>query len=192
METLDQRIRRVTSETVAIVPYDPRWPERFEAERQHLLASLPQGLVVSIEHVGSTAVPGLAAKPIVDMLVEVSDLSVVKARVVALLEAQGYEYYWRPLRGDDEPPYYAWFIKRDPVSGARTHHIHMVDGTFPERDDWLAFRDYLIAHPAVATDYAALKVDLAAKFLHDRVGYTQAKTRFISAVVTQAGQHPRA
>ena len=69
METPEQKIARVTKEEVALAPYDPRWPEAFEEERRHLLSCLPKNLIKRIEHFGSTAVPGLPAKPIVDMLV---------------------------------------------------------------------------------------------------------------------------
>ncbi len=129
------------------MPYDPSWPEAFEAERDHLRACLPAELIGRIEHFGSTAVPGLSAKPIVDMLVEVTDLEAVRERVVPILEAQGYDYIWRPTIGDDGPPWYAWFIKRDPATGERTHHIHMVEASFAEHWDRLLFRDYLIEHP---------------------------------------------
>src|SRR5262245_22266945 len=75
MEPLEERIRRVVQEDVAIAPYDPRWPELFRREKEHLLSCLPTELIVRVEHFGSTAVPGLAAKPVVDVLVEVTDLS---------------------------------------------------------------------------------------------------------------------
>jgi GrpB-like predicted nucleotidyltransferase (UPF0157 family) len=113
---------------VAVVPYNPLWPELFRLEKEHLLACLPGVLVRRVEHFGSTAVPGLAAKPVIDILVEVADVDRTKVQIVPVLEAQGYDYFWRPTRGDDGPPFYAWFIKRDPASGARTHHIHMVEG----------------------------------------------------------------
>ena len=125
METLEEKIARVVKEDVAVVPYDPRWPEMFEQERLHLLSGLPNDLIKKIEHFGSTAVPGLLAKPIVDILVEVASLDETKRRIVPILEAQGYDYFWRPSWGDDTPPFYAWFIKRD-KNGNRTHHIHMV------------------------------------------------------------------
>src|SRR5262245_15063190 len=144
METLRQRIQRVTQEDVAIGPYDPRWPESFRHEKEHLLSCLPQELIRRIEHFGSTAVPGLAAKPIVDILVEVTDLEQTKSRIVPVLEVQGYDYFWRPTSGDDGPPFYAWFIKRDPRTGTRTHHIHMVESHFVDHWDRLLFRDYLI------------------------------------------------
>ena len=71
MESLEERIRRVVQENVALVSYDPKWPRLFQEEKEHLLACLPRELIGQIEHFGSTAVPGLAAKPIIDILVEV-------------------------------------------------------------------------------------------------------------------------
>jgi GrpB-like predicted nucleotidyltransferase (UPF0157 family) len=186
VETLEERIRRVASERIEIVSYDPSWPDRFEAEKRHLRSCLPPGIVLRIEHLGSTAVPGLAAKPIVDMLVGVSDLAAVRVQVVPILEAQGYEYFWRPTTGDDGPPFYAWFIKRDPVTGLRTHHIHMVESGFVDHWERLIFRDYLIEHPDVAEEYSNLKRRLADEFPNDRVGYTQAKTEFIERVMDLA------
>jgi GrpB-like predicted nucleotidyltransferase (UPF0157 family) len=191
METLEQRIRRVVQEEIAIVPYDPRWPEVFRREKEHLLSCLPNDLIRRIEHFGSTAVPGLAAKPVVDVLVEVTDLRATQARVVPVLEPQGYEYFWRPTHGDDGPPFYAWFIKRDPGTGSRTHHLHMVEGDFVEHWDRLLFRDYLIEHPTVARDYEGLKIRLASAAPHDRVAYTHGKTEFIADVTARAKRHYR-
>jgi GrpB-like predicted nucleotidyltransferase (UPF0157 family) len=187
VETLEQKIARVLRDHVDVVPYDPAWPARFARERDHLRACLPSDLVRRIEHFGSTAVPGLAAKPIVDMLVEVTDLEATKARIAPVLEAQGYDYFWRASRDDDRPPFYAWFIKRD-ASGVRTHHIHMVEAHF---DHWdrLLFRDWLIARPDVAREYAALKQRLAQFHASDRIAYTRAKTEFVLAATARAKQH---
>ncbi len=184
METLEQKIQRVVAEAVDVVPYDPRWPESFEREQAHLRACLPSDLLGRIEHFGSTAVPELAAKPIVDMLVEVTSLEAAQARAVPILEAQGYDYFWRPTSGDDTPPFYAWFIKRD-ARGERTHHIHMVELHF-EHWNRLLFRDYLIAHPEVAREYGALKLRLSVAHHGDRVEYTEAKAAFIQRVTKQA------
>jgi GrpB-like predicted nucleotidyltransferase (UPF0157 family) len=185
VEPLGERVRRVSSETIVIVPYDSRWPELFLAERAHLLSCLPRELIGRIEHYGSTSVPGLSAKPIVDMLVEVTDLAEVRRRVVPILEAQGYDYFWRPTHGDDGPPFYAWFIKRD-AEGARTHHVHMVESAFSQHWDGLVFRDYLIEHSEVAREYEALKMRLAAEFPNDREAYTDAKSEFIEDVTARA------
>jgi len=177
METLDERIARVLQEHVSIVPYDPNWPRMFDEEKQHLLDCLPKEMIRRIEHFGSTAIPGLAAKPIVDMLVEVTSLEETKTRIVPVLESQGYDYFWRPTRGDDTPPFYAWFIKRD-ATGARTHHIHMIEREF-EQWERLLFRDYLIEHPEVAKEYEALKLGLANDHPNDRIAYTEGKTDFV-------------
>jgi GrpB-like predicted nucleotidyltransferase (UPF0157 family) len=187
METLEEKIARVVKEHVDVVPYDPRWPAMFVAERDHLLACLPEGLVTRIEHFGSTAVPGLCAKPIVDVLVEVPDLEETKRRVAPILEAQGYDYFWRASFGETTPPFYAWFIKRD-GSGARTHHLHMVEAHF-EHWDRLLFRDYLIEHPDVAREYGRLKQALSRRHEQDRVAYTHAKSEFIRTVTERAKRH---
>ncbi len=190
VETLEERISRVAGEHVAVVPYDPIWPKMFQQERDHLRSCLPNDLVKRIEHFGSTAVPGLAAKPIVDILVEVADLEETRRRIAPVLEAQGYDYFWRPSWGDSTPPFYAWFIKRD-ESGSRTHHIHMVEAHF-EHWDRLLFRDYLLLHPGVAREYAELKINLSERHDRDRIAYTEAKTDFIVAVTARAKEYFRA
>lgn len=185
-EPLEERIARAVREDVALAPYDPHWAESFRRERAHLEACLPRALVRRIEHFGSTAVPGLAAKPIVDMLVEVTDLAATRERIAPILESQGYDYFWRPTVGD-APPFYAWFIKRDPATGARTHHLHMVEDTPEFAGHWerLLFRDWLVAHPEAAREYAELKTRLAGA-AHDRVAYTAGKTEFVLRVTARA------
>jgi len=189
METPEQRIARVVREEITISPYDPRWPESFRQEKEHLQSCLPKDLVRRIEHFGSTAVPGLAAKPIVDMLVEVSDLEATKVRIAPVLESQCYDYFWRATSGEDGPPFYAWFIKRDPRTGARTHHIHMVEADFAEHWDRLLFRDYLIEQPEVAKEYEVLKCRLASALPQERVAYTRSKTDFVVWVTEQAKRY---
>lgn len=181
-------VQRVTGEKIEIAPYDPTWPESFRHEKKHLLSCLPEKLVGRIEHFGSTAIPGLAAKPIIDMFVEVADLKATRTEIAPLLEAQDYDYFWRPTHGDDGPPFYAWFIKRDAQTAVRTHHIHMVERSFIGHWDRLLFRDYLIAHAKVAREYQALKVRLAAASSHDRVAYTRGKSEFIERVTADARQ----
>ena len=106
------------------------------------------------------------------MLVEVTDLEATKERIAPILESQAYEYFWRPTSGDDTPPFYAWFIKRN-KDGIRTHHIHMVEASFEEHWERLRFRGHLIAHPETAEEYARLKMQLAASHPNDRVAYTE-------------------
>jgi GrpB-like predicted nucleotidyltransferase (UPF0157 family) len=187
VETLEEKIKRVLKDKVQVMPYNPNWPVLFEQEKKYLLACLPGELINRIEHFGSTAVPGLAAKPIIDILVEVTSLEETKKRIAPILESQGYDYFWRPTWGDDIPPFYAWFIKRD-SKGNRTHHIHMVEHHF-EHWDRLLFRDYLIEHPEVAKEYQDLKYRLYNAHPHDRIAYTKGKTDFIERVTAMAKKY---
>jgi GrpB-like predicted nucleotidyltransferase (UPF0157 family) len=182
-EHLRERIERLGCETVEIVPYDARWHGLF-LEESARLTQLFTALVRRVEHMGSTAVPGLSAKPIVDMLIEVTSLEETTAQIVPVLEADGYDYLWRPTSGDDTPPFYAWFIKRN-REGQRTYHIHMVERDFPQWEA-LLFRDYLIAHPDVAQQYVDVKQRLAAEFPNDRVAYTDGKGEFVRRVTDMA------
>lgn len=184
METLQEKIARVVAEHVEVVPYDPAWPALYEQERKHLRECLPQELIGRIEHFGSTAVPGLAAKPVVDMLVEVSSLAAAREVVPSIFEPQGYDYFWRPTFGDDGEPFYCWLIKRD-EAGKRTHHIHMVEAHF-EHWDRIVFRDYLRQHPQTMQEYADLKLRLARQYPGDRIAYTEAKGEFIRRVTEKA------
>jgi GrpB-like predicted nucleotidyltransferase (UPF0157 family) len=174
-------------EDVAIVPYDPAWPRLFWQEAEHLLVCLPLQLLQRIEHFGSTAVPGLAAKPVIDMLVEVTSLRATRKEIVPILKGQGYDYFWRPTMGNDEPPWYPFFINRN-ADRVRTHHIHMVTRRpgFQGHWDRLLFRDYLISHPGVAREYAALKQGLAKSYPNDRAAYTNGKTAFILRITAKA------
>jgi L-amino acid N-acyltransferase YncA/GrpB-like predicted nucleotidyltransferase (UPF0157 family) len=186
-ESLDERISQVVQEKIIIVPYNPGWPKMFEEEKKHLFASLPLEIIKRIEHFGSTAIPNVSAKPIIDILVEVTSLDKTKKVIVPILMGQGYDYFWRPTYGNDGPPFYAWFIKRD-VHGRRTHHIHMVERNF-EHWERLFFRDYLIEHPRVEQEYQQLKLFLAEKFPNDRIAYTAAKTKFIEKTTLLAKQY---
>ncbi len=187
METLGEKIWRVTKEKITIEPYDPIWPFMFKDEKEYLLPNLPNDIIKRIEHFGSTAVPGLSAKPIIDMLVEVASLEETKEKIVPFLESQGYDYFWRPSFGDNEPPFYAWFIKRD-SKGNRTHHIHMIEKNF-EHWDRLYFKNYLIENPEIATEYQGLKLHLSEKCNSDRVEYTKRKTEFIQRITQFAKNH---
>ena len=186
-DSLEKRVKQAVQEEVFIVPYNPDWPKMFEEEKKHLFACLPHKIIKRIEHFGSTAIPRLSAKPIIDILVEVTSLEETKNVIVPILISQGYDYFWRPTYGDDGLPFYAWFIKRD-THGNRTHHIHMVEGEF-EHWDRLLFRDYLIEHPYLANEYQQLKLHLVEIYPNDRVGYTIAKTKFIVKVTLSAKEY---
>nr|WP_279593679.1 GrpB family protein [Pseudodesulfovibrio sp. S3-i] len=181
---MEAKIERVLRDRIELLPYDPAWPERFEEEKRHLQGCLPEGLLVRIEHFGSTSLPGMTAKPVIDMLVEVTDLDMVRTEAVPILEAQGYDCFWRPQPEGCTPRHYPWSIKRD-RDGRRTHHIHMTvrDSTLWEG---LAFRDYLLGHPDAAARYGELKRDLAVRFPDDRVAYTEGKTDFVREILDTA------
>jgi GrpB-like predicted nucleotidyltransferase (UPF0157 family) len=182
-ETLKQKIQELVREQIDIVDYNPSWPRLFEKEKTFLQQISPSELLGRIEHFGSTAVSGLSAKPIIDMLVEVTSLNETKNEIVPILKSEGYEYFWRPTIGD-QPPYYAWFIKRN-SQGKRAYHIHMVES---DSELWirLLFRDYLRDFPAEAKRYDTLKRALYKRYAHDRVEYTQQKSAYIASITDKA------
>lgn len=186
---LKKRIENLVKEEISIVPYISSWPKCFEEEAAFLRLKLPVQLIKKIEHFGSTAILGLSAKPIIDILVEVSSLDETKKQIVPILEAEGYEYLWRPEFGDVGPSYYAWFIKRN-SNGLRTHHIHMVESSSVLWDR-LFFRDYLRLFPDVAKQYSLLKSKLSEQNPHDRVKYTESKSDFILTITKKAKEYFR-
>jgi GrpB-like predicted nucleotidyltransferase (UPF0157 family) len=125
------------------------------------------------------------------MLVEVSSLRAARAEIVPILQTQGYDCFWRPTIGDDVPPWYSFFIKRD-QPGTRTHHIHMMTRRPVFQVHWkrILFRDYLIANSDVAAEYERLKKHLATTHPNDRLAYTVGKTDFILSVMARAKQTP--
>lgn len=183
MDDHRERIAQLTHERIAIVPYDDRWPGCYAEVEARLSRSLPTDLVTRIAHIGSTAVPGLSSKPIIDVQVEVTDLDRVRRDVVPVMKDLGYEYIWRPTMGE-HAPFYAWFIGRD-ARGERTEHVHMV---VPDQAsaDRLIFRDFLRAHPDEALRYEALKRALHTEHATDRAAYTTGKTPYIASIVAKA------
>ena len=162
---------------IHIVPYDASWPERFEEERKALAHVIGDYVTGTIEHVGSTAVPGLAAKPVIDIMVGVESLDASRP-ALSMLEALEYCYF--PYRPDAEH----WFCKPSPRF--RTHHLHLVPFRSRAWIECLAFRDYLRTHPDAAADYAILKRQLAERYRFDREAYTDAKEPFIRRTVALA------
>jgi GrpB-like predicted nucleotidyltransferase (UPF0157 family) len=162
------------TERVRIVPYDPSWSDRFLDEKALLDRAIGRWVTGGIHHVGSTAVVGLDAKPIIDILVGVQGLAESRQAFGPLSEV-GYLY--APYRADEMH----WFCKPDPAR--RTHHLHLVPSGSRRFADELAFRDRLRADHALAADYAALKRRLAAELAEDREAYTAAKADFIAAAL---------
>jgi GrpB-like predicted nucleotidyltransferase (UPF0157 family) len=164
---------------VYIEAYDAAWARRFEVERELLRDVLAPWLAGPIEHVGSTAVVGLAAKPIVDIMAGVPSLAGSRPAIAALA-AHGYCHH--SYAADVEH----WFCKPSPE--LRTHHLHLVPVHSELWRQRLTFRDALRARPALAAEYARLKVELAEQHRFDREAYTQAKSAFIGGVLGEVAR----
>ena len=166
---------------VEIVPYDPLWRYRFEEEAELLRRALAAWLAGPIEHIGSTAIPGLAAKPVIDIMASVPTLDDSRPAIRA---AAALGYWYAPYRAEFEH----WFCK--PTPAFRTHHLHLVPVGSPQWFRCVAFRDYLRAHPGVAGEYETLKRRLALEHRLDREAYTQAKRPFIDRITDIALSDP--
>jgi GrpB-like predicted nucleotidyltransferase (UPF0157 family) len=166
---------------VELVDYDPRWPVLFDEEAKRLRAVLDPSLILGLEHFGSTAVPDLSAKPIIDILIAVRSLADARASFVEPLRSLDY-IYWAENPKTDR----LFFVKGMPPFGSRrTHHVHVTE---PHGEMWqrLAFRDYLRAHPEEAGTYQRLKRRLAAEHRSDREAYTEAKSAYVERVMRKA------
>jgi GrpB-like predicted nucleotidyltransferase (UPF0157 family) len=158
--------------------HDTRWKVLFEDERESIRQALGP-LAISIEHVGSTAVPGMRAKPVIDILVTVERLRLED--VEKTLETMGYVHV--PI--DDAERLF--FRKGMP----RTHHLHLVRQGGEEHRKHVLFRDRLIAHPEEAVEYQRLKEDLAGRFREDRQAYSDGKDDFIAMILDRAERERR-
>ena len=163
---------------VVIADYDRRWLDMYAEEKRQILGAIGEW-VVAIEHIGSTSVPGLAAKPIIDIMVGVHALDDAQ-HCIAPLATIGYVY--KPELEADIPE--RRYFNKGPQSDHR--HLHMVEVSSKFWRDQLVFRDYLRSYPEMAAAYADLKRNLAARFQTDREGYTEAKTEFVQSVLRMA------
>ena len=159
---------------IELVPYDGSWPARFEAERALLEIALASWLAGPMEHIGSTAVPGLAAKPVIDMMAPVHSLEQSRPAIDAAAAAG---YLHAPYKAD----VMHWFCKPSPQR--RTHHLHLVPLDSVLWRERLAFRDTLRRDATLAAEYGELKRRLALSLREDREAYTEAKTPFVRRVL---------
>ena len=165
---------------VELVAYDPSWPAEYEAEARAIRAALDGLADFELAHFGSTAVPGLAAKPIIDIMLISADRSGWPA-LVEPIERLGYVFWADNPRRDR-----LFFVKGMPPFGTgRTHHLHVC--TPEDARMALVFCDHLRQHPEEAERYAALKRDLAARYPADRDAYTEGKARYVDDIVRKAG-----
>jgi GrpB-like predicted nucleotidyltransferase (UPF0157 family) len=160
---------------VRLAPYDARWPELFAAERGRLLDRC-RGLALRFEHVGGTSIPGMSAKPILDIAAGRPGTT-SPADCVAALQAAGYEH-----RGERGVPGREFFCRGQP----RAYHLHLVDDGGLLWREFLEFRDYLRTHPEAARAFADLKRSLAERFGRDREAYMGAKSAHVAAILGRA------
>ena len=163
---------------IVLVPYDAAWPKAFAAEAARLRGAVSD-LVVDFHHMGSTAIPGLIAKPVIDILAVVERVEALDSHRESF-EALGYE-----VMGEFGIPGRRYF-RKDDASGRRTHHVHAFARGSSEIARHLDFRDYLHAHPSVAAAYAALKRRLAIECGDDTRRYTEGKAAFVREIDARA------
>jgi GrpB-like predicted nucleotidyltransferase (UPF0157 family) len=157
---------------IIIKPYDSDWPRLFSEERERINAAI-HAYISSVEHIGSTAVPGLAAKPVIDILIGTYSLADAPC-FIPPLQALGYIYIEELEKQIPERRY----LQKVSSTG-HTHHLHIAEPSSPFYLEHLHFRDVLRAHPELAQEYADLKFRLAKQFRNDRPAYTEAKNNFI-------------
>ena len=165
---------------VEVIPHNPQWRDAFEAEAGHLAAALDEN-AAAIHHIGSTAIPNIYAKPVIDMLVEVRDIALLDGQSSAM-ESLGYE-----VMGEFGIPGRRYF-RKETSEGIRTHQIHAFEAGSAEAERHLAFRDYMIAHPGDALEYSELKRKLAGEHPLSIDGYMDGKDTFIKEMDRRAAQ----
>jgi GrpB-like predicted nucleotidyltransferase (UPF0157 family) len=165
---------------VAICDYDPAWPDRFAEQQRALSELLAPWLAGPVQHVGSTAVPGLRAKPIIDVLAPVRSLPDARAAVPLLAR-----HDWLFWPEDPSGWYRLWFLRPKPAR--RTHHLQVIEHDDPHAIAVLGFRDALRADERLRQEYAEIKDELARKYAGNRNAYTNAKADFVKRVLKHAG-----
>lgn len=165
---------------IYLSPYNPKWPNLFEAEKKLLLKSIGQH-IVEIEHIGSTAIPDIYAKPVIDIMIGVNRLEDINDETISLLEKLGYEY----MQKYEEMMPFRRFFQKNNSEGVRTHHIHLVEINSEFWTRHLRFRNYLRAHTEDAKAYEKLKLELAKQFT-DTNEYAGAKTEFCNQIHLKA------
>lgn len=171
-------------ERAEVLPYDPQWAARAAKEREWLTDLLGPWLVGTIEHVGSTAIPGLAAKPIIDLAASVEDLDAATAGAVEDLAANGWQYVPPDLDGR------AWrrfFVKPDVSGRRREAHLHLIETGHPRWNALIEFRDALRSDDTLAGRYENLKLQLSDQYGDDREAYTHGKAAFVASVLSNSG-----
>ncbi|MDX8055261.1 GrpB family protein [Lentzea sp. BCCO 10_0798] len=174
---MSEKVPAWAFERAELRPYDPRWADHARAEGVRLTELLAPWLVDGIEHVGSTAVPELAAKPVIDLMASVSDLDTVVEQASASLAAHGWAYVPPEL---DNRPWRRFYVKPDQTGQRREAHLHLIQAGHQRWTDQIRFRDALRNDTTLAQAYEDLKRQLAAQSGHDREAYTKGKAEFVA------------
>jgi GrpB-like predicted nucleotidyltransferase (UPF0157 family) len=169
-----------TDQSIGLTDYDPTWPKRFADQQTRLAVILAPWLAGAIEHIGSTSVPGLRSKPIVDMLAPVQSLTACRAAIPDLARDG-----WLLWPDDPNRNYRLWFLRPTPL--ARTHHLQIIQHDDPNLQALIAFRNALRRDPIARQAYATLKETLASRHAGDRNAYSNAKTEFVQSVLEAEG-----
>lgn len=170
------------ADCIELISHQTNWHHLAETEIQLLKSVLPTQSILDIQHVGSTAIPNICAKPIIDIQIAVNSLTAAKQDSIDALKKLGYEYW-----ADNPDPERLFFVKGMPPFGMkRTHHVHIVEPTSVHWQEKIQFRDYLLSHPQDALDYEKLKWELARQYRYDRESYTTSKTQFIRDILEKA------
>jgi len=169
---------------VDVVPYSPAWPALFEQERVALQAAAGQ-TALSVEHIGSTAVPGLSAKPTIDILLVTGSAGEFLTRLPRI-QALGYDY----RAGNTFVGSAGHLFLRKVRDGRRTHHLHVLAAGSPEIEEYRLFRDALRSDPGLALRYERVKLALAARYAADRARYVTEKAKWVSETLTVLHQSP--
>ncbi len=164
---------------VHITEYNPLWKQQFQKEKQLIIKTIPN-IQLEIEHIGSTSIEGLGAKPVIDILIGLYDFSLANEQVKKIINI-GYQYL---PQYEDTMPYRRFFIKEE--NGIRICHIHMIEINTEFWKRHLAFRDYLISHPKEKEEYYSLKKELSQREWKDGNEYAAAKTEFIKNIERMA------
>lgn len=165
---------------IQVLPHNPNWQAVFEDESKLIASALGEN-VLAIHHIGSTSIPGIYAKPVIDILVEVKNINDVDARSSAM-ESLGYEVLGEfGITGRR-------YFRKDNGEGIRIHQIHTFESGSDQAARHLAFRDYLIAHPEEALEYSDLKRRLAAEHANDPEAYMDGKDGFIKNIDRRAAE----
>lgn len=165
------------SESIELELYNPSWVDKFKQESEQLEKVLDGWIVGEIQHIGSTSIPGMSAKPIIDIMIGVGNLDKAKACLPLL---GSIDYCYAPYKAD----IMHWFCKPSPEH--REYHLYLMEPDSYEYKARLAFRDYLIAHPDAAQTYITLKEGLAKEYHNDREAYTKAKETFVKDITSKA------